>query len=149
MKEKVKGLNIPNKLIELINRKDEIFHLENFSLAFPFLTFPINFLESIEEIKGISEDNYLLNEDFWGIKSSQSKGKYIDLPWLDYDKSLFIAINKFPGEDLAIALDYRLNENQPRVVASDFNEKYPHCEWHVIAKSFDDLLEKLHFSPSP
>ena len=42
------------------------------------------------------------------------------LPWLDVELSLFIAVNRLMGDDLAIALDYRTSDTDPRVVASDW-----------------------------
>jgi hypothetical protein len=42
-----------------------------------------------------------------------------DLPWLDVEQAFNIAVNKMPGDDVAIALDYRTDPSDPRVVGSD------------------------------
>lgn len=43
------------------------------------------------------------------------------LPWIDVEKTLFIIINKWPGDDVGIALDYRTGLDHPRVIGGDWD----------------------------
>ena len=42
-----------------------------------------------------------------------------NLPWLDVEQAFNIAVNSRPGDDVAIALDYRTDPSDPRVIGSD------------------------------
>lgn len=66
------------------------------------------------------------------------------LPWLDAEKALFIAVNRDPGADLGIALDYRTNSKDPRVVASDWwSEENSKCNWRLVDERFSNFVQKL------
>jgi hypothetical protein len=64
------------------------------------------------------------------------------LPWLNADKAVFIAVNRVPGDDVAIALDYRDSADEPTVVASCWPEDKFH-EWFKVADSFDEFAQSL------
>jgi hypothetical protein len=64
------------------------------------------------------------------------------LPWLNADQAAFIAINRFPGDDVAIALDYRASKENPRVVASHWRDN-KYLEWFEVAKSFEAFAQLL------
>jgi len=64
------------------------------------------------------------------------------LPWLNADKSVFIAVNRIPGDDVAIALDYRDSNDTPIVVASCWADNKYH-EWFKVADSFDLFARSL------
>ncbi|MEM7412163.1 MAG: hypothetical protein AAF430_18185 [Myxococcota bacterium] len=61
-----------------------------------------------------------------------------DLPWLDTEQSLFLAVNRHPGDDVAIALDYRTSPSDPRVVVSGWppSDQDGTCAWTEKFVSF-------------
>ena len=139
----IKNLPIPPMLLELIREGLwEKIPLDNLRAIAPFLQEPLELLENLEEIRSAADNPGLLGSPVLGIRSSQRSGKAVRLPLLDYDHCLFIAVNKFPGDDIAIVLDYRGNHSNPRVVASDFSSG-SHCEWRVIANNFAAFVRQL------
>jgi hypothetical protein len=66
----------------------------------------------------------------------------VELLWLDADRSLFVAVNRRPGDDVGIALDYRTNVLDPRVVASDWGSGQA-CVWREVAPTFSDFVRIL------
>ena len=139
----VKGNLLPRALASFL--KTDHPELEELSSIleekFSFLEFPIEFLPSIEEVKTVSEDDLWFQESLWNVAKP---GKAAELPVLDFQKSVIIGINKYPGEDLAIALDYRQDPDLPAVVASNFRSSATNCNWEVIASSFEDLLALMN-----
>ena len=130
----VKDLRIPEELQAVLNTSElQDLVVNELSSKFSFLEFPMEFLQSLEEIRLLSSDQTFLIEEYWNVRSSQNLNKEIDLPYLDFDNSLMIAINKYPGEDLAIALDYRSNPDVPCVVGSNFNKEDGGCEWKTLS----------------
>jgi hypothetical protein len=67
----------------------------------------------------------------------------ICLPWLDVELAVFVAVNRFPGDDLAIALDYRTKASEPRVVANDWVQSEGGCIWREVAPSFSEFVRLL------
>ena len=62
---------------------------------------------------------------------------------MDAGLALCIAVNRVPGDDVAIALDYRSEHRAPMVVASDA-WTYPRGHlWRPVAPSFDDFASML------
>ena len=111
----------------------------------PFIREPVAFLN----FKGhmLPESGPLMeidkSEDRFFSEYKGSIYGYRDLPWIDIEKTIFIIINKIPGDDLGIALDYRLDVNNPRVVASDWQsgEGVKYIEICPSFESFVTLLE--------
>ncbi len=72
------------------------------------------------------------------------------LPWIDVEQTVLIAVNKMPGDDVALGLDYRANSTDPPVVANDWHGPSPGCIWREVARSFSEfcmaagLLTKNH-----
>jgi hypothetical protein len=89
----------------------------------PFLVDPVVFLCSPDamafESTGRLADDRHSSVIFHAMRGSRT-AEPLELPWLDVDRSFFIAVNKWPGDDVAIALDYRSDLADPRVVASDW-----------------------------
>jgi hypothetical protein len=83
-------------------------------------------------------DNHSISDLFRMTRA----GRDLDLPWLDVDQAVLIAINEYAGDDVAIALDYRTDTANPRVVASDWTGS--RCSWQVVTPSFADLLSAFH-----
>ena len=141
---KINNLVFPRELRSVVEQQSQdVLPLNKISTLYPFLNYPMRLLASFDEIKGLSINEYFLNEKFWGIGVCNGTKKYNSLPFLDFEQYLIIAINQYPGEDLVIALDYRVDAKNPRVVASNFNGKYSHCEWVVIFDSSDLFLQKI------
>lgn len=73
------------------------------------------------------------------------RGSVIDereLPWLDVEKSRIILCNKYPGDDVAIALDYRIDESDPCVVGSEWlNDQ--RIIWREISPDFRSFSELI------
>ena len=63
-------------------------------------------------------------------------------PWLSADQAVFIAIDRFPGDDVAIALDYRSDLEIPMVVASHWRDNKS-LEWFEVAKDFEIFARSL------
>jgi hypothetical protein len=71
-----------------------------------------------------------------------------DLPWLDVEQAFNIAVSRRPGDDVAIALDYRTDPSDPRVVGSDAWTRQPETgriqyAWRQVAPSFSAFAEAL------
>jgi hypothetical protein len=71
-----------------------------------------------------------------------------DLPWLDVEQAFNIAVNRRSGDDVAIALDYRTDPSDPRVVGSDAWTGQQRTgrlqyEWRQVAPAFSVFAEAL------
>jgi len=108
-----------------------------------FLNVPMVLLKSIEEIRHASDYEPLKNELLLGIRCQDVTGAPVELPHLDADLFLFLAINVLPGDDSAVALDYRTGLNAPRVVASDWTGPGDTCQWRVVAPNFESFAQRF------
>lgn len=66
----------------------------------------------------------------------------VDLPWLDVEQAVFILVNRWPGDEQGIALDYRTSRTDPRVVASDWETTHP-CLWREVTPTFSAFVQQL------
>lgn len=141
----IRGLPIPPLLLNLIATRrwrhpgDKVI-----KRAIPFLDGPVDFL-SIDEMEfqssGGIADLQELSARFHELRGSDAV-IVPDLPWRDVSKSFFIAVNRIPGDDLGIALDFREgNPSDPRVIANDWGKAG--CEWREVAPSFSEFLERI------
>jgi hypothetical protein len=148
----VNGLPLPPLLIELIQSNqwqhpgDEIL-----KVLVPCIHEPVDFL-SIERMRreapGVMAD-FLPNNFPWIHETRGSKqGKPVVLPWLDVEKAVFIAVNKYPGDDVAIALDYRKNIFDPQVIASNWHTSGAGCLWQEITPTFSQFIEQIKLAKS-
>ncbi len=77
----------------------------------------------------------------YGLASSKRKGMPITDPaMLDVDFAVTIAVNR---DEEAICLDYRTSFDDPRVVASVWEDDPP-ARWKIIAPSFSLFVSKLN-----
>ena len=118
---------------------------EKIKQVIPFLLEPVDFLLDVDGIRressGVLADMSDMSEFFHEYRGSKTSEK--DLPWLDVDRALFVAVNRVAGADIAIALDYRTDVNDPRVVASDWwSGNKTHC-WREVESRFSDFVRKL------
>jgi hypothetical protein len=76
----------------------------------------------------------------------------VDLPWLDVEQAFDIAVNRRPGDDVSIALDYRTDPSDPRVVGSDAwtgqhqTGQFQYV-WREVAPTFSAFAEALGLVP--
>lgn len=64
------------------------------------------------------------------------------LPWIDVEKTLFIAINRRIGDDVGIALDYRDNPDEPSVIGGDWHSGEG-LRYRPITNTFRQFAESL------
>ncbi|MEV7892310.1 hypothetical protein ACWD3I_45235 [Streptomyces sp. NPDC002817] len=145
----VRGLALPARLITLL-REDRWHHPGDAELArlIPWFEDPLDFLRSTKEMERESRPLDLLADDpvsyalFRQIRGS-TRPAPVELPWLDIEQALLIAVNRRPGDDVALALDYRTDPADPRVVGSDFWTNPRQCAWREVAPAFSAFADEL------
>lgn len=114
----------------------------------PWFEDPLDFLTDVDQIRRESGslDHLTQDEDtarfFRQVRGSTATGP-VELPWLDVELAVLIAVNHIPGDDVAIALDYRTSASDPQVVASDFWTDPRQCSWRIIAPTFSAFTAAL------
>jgi hypothetical protein len=87
-----------------------------------------------------SQEELEEQEKIYGMASSKKVGTDIEeIFTLDIDNAVCIALNT--DEDL-VYLDYRLNPDNPRVLASEWIDEEGN-KWRVIAPDFETFARKL------
>jgi hypothetical protein len=142
----VNGLLMPELLAALI-RDGHWVHPGDVRLRemIPFLVDPVDFLRTPEamtsESGGQLADDPRLSAVFHVVRGSRLV-EPVELPWLDVDRSFFVAVNRWPGDDVGIALDYRTDVLDPRVVSSDWGSGRA-CVWREVAPTFSGFVLSL------
>ncbi|MDH6468656.1 hypothetical protein M2303_002197 [Micromonospora sp. H404/HB375] len=114
----------------------------------PWFEYPLMFPTSLDGMRfennalDLFADDAPLSQLFRVTRGSRMN-RPVALPWLDADRAVFIAVNRDPGDDVALALDYRTDVADPRVVASDFWTDPTRCSWRLVAPRFTQLLTAL------
>jgi hypothetical protein len=103
----------------------------------PFLRNPVDFLLTEVRMRSESRGRCVDLPSFQQYDGKQSIAR--PLPWLDTDKYIFIAVNRFLGDDVAIAIDYRTSYIDPRVVASDWSDTGV-CNWREVTATFSEFV---------
>jgi hypothetical protein len=142
----VNGLPLPELLVALI-REGRWVHPGDIRLRelIPFLIDPVDFLRSPEAMA--RESSWHLADDprmsalFHAVRGGRVAEPVV-LPWLDADRSFFVAVNRWPGDDVGIALDYRTSAVDPRVVAGDWGSGQG-CVWREVAPMFSIFVRLL------
>lgn len=152
----VNNLPLPELLVEMISNKSwKNPDKEIIGKLFPFLTdkYTVELCETIDDIKRESGSSSVV--DFPAIKMREqhmhfyheARGSRDDeakqLPWEDVERSVTIAMPNFIGGEASISLDYRTDNNEPRVIAPKWNESEQCFEWVKIADSFKDFCMKI------
>jgi hypothetical protein len=111
----------------------------------PWFKDPLHFLDSVQAMERESNSLAFLTDDEASarlFRQTRGTGQVspVDLPWLDVDKAFLVAVNERPGDDVAIALDYRTDYTDPRVVASDFWTDPRICSWREVTPTFSALV---------
>ncbi|MFJ4848642.1 MULTISPECIES: hypothetical protein [unclassified Streptomyces] len=83
------------------------------------------------------------HSDYFSVGRGIHASAPLELPWLDADQAVLIAITRNPGDDGALALDYRTDHSNPRVVGSDFWTNPDRCQWRVVAPAFSDFVTSV------
>jgi hypothetical protein len=149
----VNGLPLPHLLVQLLAEGRWVHPGDSvIQRAIPFLQGPVDFLgldgmrsESRWPAAGTPQLSSLA---FFSTARGRRSLAAEQLPWLDADKATFIAVNRDPGDDLAIALDYRTSEDDPRVVACEWPEGTRGCVWRAVSDTFSAFAGCL-IRPAP
>lgn len=134
----VNGLQIPSKLIELIE-SDKWKHPSNEILnkVIPFFKYDVIFLDTVEKMERESYGQDLALEVLYEKNGAES------LPWRDLDLSFFIAVCKSPGDDIGIALDFRTSMENPRVIGNNWHTDLEGSPWEEISFTFDEFVDRI------
>lgn len=142
----VNGLPLPDLLVSLMN-SGLWKHPGDTRLreVIPFQLEPVDFLTSVEAMA--RESSWHLADDpklasIFHETCESLAGQAVELPWRDVDRSFIVAINRFPGDDVAIALDYRATASDPRVIANDWGAGGG-CVWVEVAPMFSQFVAQL------
>lgn len=146
----VRGLPLPTLLLDLLV-SGRWLHPgdEGLREVMPWFQEPLDFLTDVRQMSRESQSLDRLADDeassrlFRAIRGSDVAGP-VELPWLDVELAVLIAVNRIPGDDVAIALDYRGNEPNPRVVASDFWTDPRQCAWRTVTPTFTEFASELN-----
>lgn len=144
----VRGLALPALLTSLIDR-DLWRHPGDAVLAkaIPWFKDPLHFVSNPEQMVYASQSMDMFADDPHSAFFRQARGSRsvapLELPWLDVDQAVLIATTRNPGDDGALALDYRTDPSDPRIVGSDFWTDPLLCEWRVVAPTFSGFVSSL------
>jgi hypothetical protein len=117
----------------------------------PCITDSLEFMQSSDWIARESSGHMADSEyaqvfkEYRGSRSDRRP----DLPWRDVDRSILVVINKTPGADVAIALDFRTSNADPRVIASAWQEQErpAYIDWVEVAPTFTAFLREIGMYP--
>lgn len=143
----VNGLQLPPLFVQLLEQ-GRWRHPGDEALQrlIPFLREPVDFMTQLESMRressGSLADEQGMATVFQVGRGSRS-AEPICLPWLDVEKAVFVADNRVPGDDLGIALDFRTDGADPRVVANDWHQKPTGCVWREVAPAHSDFIVHL------
>jgi hypothetical protein len=145
----IRGVVVPSLLLSLLG-EGRWRHPGDIVLArtMPWFKDSLHFLGSVQSMARESNSLDFLTDDSASAQLfRQARGadraEPIDLPWLDVDKAFLVAVNERPGDDVAVALDYRTDPADPRVVASDFWTEPGRCSWREVAPTFSAFVVAL------
>ncbi|MFI6966211.1 hypothetical protein [Streptomyces sp. NPDC050149] len=144
----VRGLALPALLTSLVDRDlwrdpgDAVL-----AKAIPWFKDPLRLVSNPEQMAYASQSMDMFADDPHSAFFRQARGSRsvapLELPWLDVERAVLIAITRRPGDDGALALDYRSDPSDPRVVGSDFWADPLLCQWRVVAPTFSGFVSSL------
>ncbi|MFE9853912.1 hypothetical protein [Streptomyces sp. NPDC005780] len=144
----VRGLALPTSLTSLIER-GLWRHPGDAVLAdlIPWFEDPLAFVKNPQQMTYASQSMDMFADDPHSTYFRQARGSRstapLELPWLDVEQAVLIAITRNPGDDGALALDYRTDPSDPRIVGSDYWADPLMCRWRVVAPTFSDFVSRL------
>ncbi|GAA4842559.1 hypothetical protein [Kitasatospora terrestris] len=143
-----RGLELPPLLVHLI--EDGHWHHpgdDELRRAVPWFEEPVDFLGSAESMERESRSLDAFADDpslaFFRETRGSTAHAPVELPWLDVERAVLIAVCRVPGADVALALDYRTSPTDPRVVGSDFWTDPRLCAWRTAAPTFTAFAAAL------
>lgn len=144
----VNGLKIPTRLVELIEAgrfkcPADVTVLAEITGAGDAEGFGFASLEGLT--RGTAAEIELQKQPYghlYGLTASSDPNAPRDLDLLDVDRSVPIAGNY---DEEQIALDYRENLDEPKVVCNTPMPNSKPARWRVIALTFDEFADRLGF----
>jgi hypothetical protein len=114
----------------------------------PWFADPLHFLTSEDEMHKESQALIRIAENKRSSVAlrcyrGSTSGDAVELPWLDADQAILIAVNHWPGDDVAISLDFRADPADPRVVASDTWTAPHQYVWRTVSERFSVFVREL------
>lgn len=143
----VRGLALPDRLMALVDA-GRWRHPGDAVLAdvIPWFASPLDFLSTPEVMEWESGSMDVLADNAFLREARGSRAPVpLELPWLDVEQAVLIAVNRIPGDDVAPALDYRSDPSNPRVVGSDCWTDPRVCQWRFVAPAFSSFAASLGF----
>lgn len=144
----VRGLPLPQLLLDLIadgrwrHPGDEAL-----AAALPWFADPVELLPDVAAVRRQSASLDDLSGEDLGPLFRQARGSTaadpVELPWLDAERAVLIAVARTAGDDTALALDYRTDPADPRVVGSDIWTNPREYTWRVAAPTFTAFATTL------
>ncbi|WP_331771591.1 hypothetical protein OG948_49280 (plasmid) [Embleya sp. NBC_00888] len=144
----VRGRALPGPLVDLLaaggwrHPGDEVMRE-----VVPWIEEPLHFPADVAEMRRESRSlDFFADDERSSALFREVRGSVVgsvDLPWLDVEQAVLIVVNRRPGEDVAIALDYREDAEDPRVVGSDFRADRHVCAWRIVAPTLTDFAQRL------
>jgi hypothetical protein len=107
----------------------------------PYMTDPLVFPASLDIMEGQSRIAIADDGEPLRIHRGSTWPDESDLPWLDIERAFVVAFNQIPGDDVAVALDYRADPISPRVVASEWTND--RCSWRLVTADLDEFVREL------
>ncbi|GAA4986330.1 hypothetical protein GCM10023205_66130 [Yinghuangia aomiensis] len=141
----VRGLALPDRLMALID-SGRWRHPGDVVLAevIPWFASPLDFLSTPEAMEWESGSMDVLADNTYFREARGSTAPVpLELPWLDVEQAVLIAVNRIPGDDVALALDYRSDPADPCVVGTDFWTDPRVCQWRLVAPAFPAFAASL------
>ncbi|MBL7492891.1 hypothetical protein I6A60_25740 [Frankia sp. AgB1.9] len=145
----MRGLRLPARLISLLEVGRWCDPSESaLRDLMPWFKDPLSFLTSIGSMRRENRSLDFLTDDersswiFRQLRGSR-QADLIDLPWLDVEKAVLVAVNRNAGDDVALALDYRTDPSNPRVVGSDFWTDPNQCSWRIVTPTLSEFVVSL------
>lgn len=152
----VRGLPLPDALTSLL-RTGRWLHPGRQALhdLMPWFEEPLMFMPNLHAMRfqnaaldHIADDSSIC--DLFRMTRGSRSEHPLDLPWLDVGQAVLIAVNEYAGDDVALALDYRTDAADPRVVASDIWTDPRQISWRTVTPTFTNLLTALQAAwPTP
>jgi hypothetical protein len=113
----------------------------------PWFEDPLVFVRNPEQMTFASRSMDMLADDphstYFSVARGSRAAAPLELPWLDAEQAVSIAITRNPDDDGALALDYRSDPSDPRIVGSDFWVDPRMCRWRVVAPTFSSFVASL------
>ncbi|MFD4948253.1 hypothetical protein ACFWNT_38515 [Streptomyces sp. NPDC058409] len=121
----VRGLALPAPLTSLIDR--DLWHQPGDAVlakVIPWFEHPLVFVSNSEQMAFASQSMDIFADDPHSAYFRQARGSRgiapLELPWLDVEQAVLIAITRNPGDEGALAFGYRTDPSDPRIVGSDY-----------------------------